>query len=318
MGAGGVGACEIGSCDRGWGNCDGADVNGCENPLNTLTACGGCPGYADPEGRTGSSGAFPTCARANVGESCAEVLGEEGTEKCRTSGTCDAGFGNCDLPNQLEGSRASDMNGCENTLDSLSSCGACGAVCNLANGSDTCSGDVCRIAMCNSTYFDVNGTTGLSADGCECQDMSTNTTCAAATPVTAVARGSLVSKTGLIPFGTTTDYDWYVVSFGASGRMFSGDYAGVGSPRVVFTAGGDEYAFDVFYNSCASLTASSCGGGGTHLNLLSWSFNDGNDSGAGISGYRTEDVAWPSTIYLRVHRRSAVATCNTYTIEASR
>src|SRR4051794_30853065 len=36
------GACAIGSCDKGWGDCDGDPANGCETNLRGTTACGQC------------------------------------------------------------------------------------------------------------------------------------------------------------------------------------------------------------------------------------------------------------------------------------
>ena len=38
----GNGACEIGACSAGFGNCDRAASNGCESALNTVTNCGAC------------------------------------------------------------------------------------------------------------------------------------------------------------------------------------------------------------------------------------------------------------------------------------
>ncbi|MFO0762990.1 MAG: DNRLRE domain-containing protein [Byssovorax sp.] len=36
------GACGLGACDPGFGDCDGDPQNGCETPLDTATDCGGC------------------------------------------------------------------------------------------------------------------------------------------------------------------------------------------------------------------------------------------------------------------------------------
>ncbi|HRI68947.1 MAG TPA: hypothetical protein PK156_32175 [Polyangium sp.] len=56
-------------------------------------------------------------------------------------------------------------NGCEtNTDTTVTNCGACGNVCNLANGSSMCIGGVCEVATCNMGYANCNN---MSADGCE-------------------------------------------------------------------------------------------------------------------------------------------------------
>jgi hypothetical protein len=114
------------------------DANGCETPLNTLTNCGGCG---------------VSCSRANASATC-------GTRMCRIA-TCNSGFGNCD---------SMDANGCENTLDSLENCGACGTICALANADESCAGDVCRITSCTAPFDDCNGN---DADGCE-RNLNTN------------------------------------------------------------------------------------------------------------------------------------------------
>ncbi len=322
--ASGVGSCDIGSCDVGWGNCDRIDATGCEDPLNSLTSCGGCAGYSDREARTPAAGAFPTCARANVGESCAEDLSVEGTERCRTAGSCDAGFGNCNLTSMTALARQNDTDGCENTLDSLSSCGACGAACSLPNGTETCGGDICRSLACDSTYYDLNLSTGLMADGCECRDEFTNanTTCATAQSMLVSTVGTTVTKTGKIPIGSTTAYDWYAVSFAPSGRRagtpgVTPGTAGAGWPSI--SLAGAAFRFEAFVGTCASPVDTPCNYvGDTRSSLSSWNFNDGNDSGAGDRGYQTNDVAWPDTVYVRVHRVSATATCDSYTLTAGR
>ena len=67
-----TGSCLISSCTSGYDNCDGADANGCEVRLNTLTNCGSC-GTA--------------CSLANATATCS-------TGSCRIS-TCNTGFGDC-------------------------------------------------------------------------------------------------------------------------------------------------------------------------------------------------------------------------------
>jgi hypothetical protein len=128
------GSCLLTGCGPGFGNCDGNPANGCEVNTNTsLAHCGGC----------GS-----TCNLANASESC---IG--GT--C-VLGTCDGGFANCDN---------NPTNGCEvNTNTSLSHCGGCGIVCNLAHASESCVSGACTLGTCDSGWRNCNGVT---SDGCE-------------------------------------------------------------------------------------------------------------------------------------------------------
>ncbi len=128
------GACAIGSCDAGFGNCDNQVANGCETNLDTtVTSCGTC-GNA--------------CSFANAGASCSS-----GT--CAL-GTCASGFGNCD--NQA-------ANGCETNLDTtVTSCGSCGNACNLPNATPSCSGGACAVSSCSMPFANCNA---QPADGCE-------------------------------------------------------------------------------------------------------------------------------------------------------
>ena len=83
-----TGSCQIGSCNTGFGNCDGNQANGCERPLNTTTSCGGCN---------------VPCTRANASTTCS-------TGTCQL-GSCNFGFENCD---------GNSANGCEVSLSTAS------------------------------------------------------------------------------------------------------------------------------------------------------------------------------------------------------
>lgn len=135
------GGCQIGMCAAGWGDCDGIDATGCERSLDTLAHCGGC-GIA--------------CARDHATATCAGG-------SCAIA-ACEALFGNCD---------GVDDNGCETALRSLTSCGACGRGCDLANASESCSTGSCELAACDEGWGDCDGTAG---NGCE-TPLSTLTDC---------------------------------------------------------------------------------------------------------------------------------------------
>ena len=72
--------------------------------------------------------------------------------------TCATGFGNCD---GLLG------NGCEtNTGVTVTSCGACGAVCAPANATPACAGGGCGVGVCNPSFGNCDGLlSGLFAAG---------------------------------------------------------------------------------------------------------------------------------------------------------
>jgi len=133
------GACALGSCNAGFGNCDAQAPNGCETNLNTsLANCGSC-GNA--------------CNLANASATCT-------AGSCQVA-TCTAPFADCDN---------SPANGCEvNLQTSVTHCGSCGNACNLANATAACTAGACAIASCNAGFADCDGD---PANGCE---INTNT-----------------------------------------------------------------------------------------------------------------------------------------------
>lgn len=126
------GTCGISLCELGLGDCDQVTANGCETPLDTLAACGAC----------GSP-----CSLAHADESCS-------TGSCMIV-RCDAGWGDCD-------GRAE--NGCETSLDSLTTCGTCTGTCDLARASETCATGTCELVSCEPGFGNCDG---ASANGCE-------------------------------------------------------------------------------------------------------------------------------------------------------
>ncbi len=137
-----TGTCVIVSCESGWGDCNGVDSDGCENSLDSLTDCGAC----------GQS-----CSRTNATASCSG-------DTCHIA-SCNSGWGDCN---------GVDSDGCENSLDSLADCGACGRGCSRDNATASCAGDYCHIASCNSGWGDCNG---VDSDGCETNLNTTSNHC---------------------------------------------------------------------------------------------------------------------------------------------
>jgi hypothetical protein len=130
------GACVVGMCSPGFGNCDKMDNNGCEadltgDPMN----CGVCG-----KGCVAPPNVMPTCVNSVCGV-----------------GQCLAGFVDCDKnPN----------NGCEvNVNTDPNNCNGCGMACAVpANASAGCAMGVCGIGKCNGGFADCDGNAN---DGCE-------------------------------------------------------------------------------------------------------------------------------------------------------
>jgi len=102
-------SCNIVSCNSGWGNCDGNNINGCETSLTTTSNCGSCG---------------TVCNVANANEACSS-----GT--CAIS-SCISPYSNCD---------GQYTNGCEVNLNTnVNNCGTCGKAC---LSTQTCTNGVC-------------------------------------------------------------------------------------------------------------------------------------------------------------------------------
>jgi hypothetical protein len=129
-----AGACGLGACTTGYGDCDSNAANGCETDTRTdLSHCGAC-------GRACTAG---TNARA---------LCVDGA--CQT--TCASGFADCDN---------NPANGCEaNTVTSPASCGACGVACPpFTNAATVCAQGACGFT-CRTGFGDCDGD---ASNGCE-------------------------------------------------------------------------------------------------------------------------------------------------------
>ncbi|HEX2676375.1 MAG TPA: hypothetical protein VHM19_07035, partial [Polyangiales bacterium] len=191
-----TGKCGVGTCDDGYGDCDHSGGNGCEQELNTLANCGGCGEECDFPGSTGdfcdlkkclagtcsqgfkecdgdpSNGCESLSSDAHcgdcVGHKCDDTLMNVTTAACGGTGCtiskCDVGFGDCDN---------NPFNGCESSVKSTSSCGACGAPCTIPHAVTSCSTGTCTFVRCQDGWADcANG----MADGCE-QDLNDPATC---------------------------------------------------------------------------------------------------------------------------------------------
>jgi hypothetical protein len=153
--------CQVGSCNLGFGNCDGLQANGCETLLTTSANCGGC-GVACSRPNGTASCATGTCALTacsagffdcdgNPGNGC-EALPCGNGQHCATgpqcaSGVCNGGF--CAAPSCTDGIKNED----ESAIDCGGSvCPPCatGHTCGTASDCQThvCTAGVCQAASC--------------------------------------------------------------------------------------------------------------------------------------------------------------------------
>ncbi|MDQ3035001.1 MAG: hypothetical protein M3Y87_21520 [Myxococcota bacterium] len=165
------GACRIAACIPGWGDCNGSAGDGCETRLDSVTHCGACGN---------------TCSLAGATEQCA-------------GGTC-AVLACEPMLDDCDGTAA---NGCETRLDTLSTCGACGTTCALANATETCSTGSCAIVACAAGWSDCDG---MQANGCETR-LDTLTTCGSCTGTCDLPRAGETCAGGSCAL-TTCDPDW--------------------------------------------------------------------------------------------------------------
>jgi sugar lactone lactonase YvrE len=128
------GACKVGQCTAGWGNCDGYHANGCEAfLLSDPSHCGACNNV---------------CSFAHASSLCL-------SGSC-SMGACSAGWADCD---------GSSSTGCEAQLATdLNHCGACNAACAPPHATGACTAGSCKLGACAPGYSDCNG---VLADGCE-------------------------------------------------------------------------------------------------------------------------------------------------------
>jgi hypothetical protein len=132
------GMCLAIACDPGFGDCDASRGNGCETMVDSVTKCGGCD---------------VVCDVANAVAACVEFA-------CAVS-SCAVGYADCD---------GEAANGCEATLDSLDTCGACNTPCGLAG----CAGRVCSTLACAAPTADCDAD---ELNGCEASLLTTVSDC---------------------------------------------------------------------------------------------------------------------------------------------
>jgi hypothetical protein len=135
-----AGTCRYTKCQAGFADCNTTppDTNGCETSTTTLANCGACGHSCDTMTST-----TPSCINGT----------------CMYGG-CTNGFADCNTT-------PPDTNGCESSLLSTATCGACNATCSTKTGPASCNGKTCSY-KCNAGLSDCNAATAPDTDGCEC------------------------------------------------------------------------------------------------------------------------------------------------------
>ena len=164
------GACTLGTCAAGFGNCDRNPDNGCETDVNTSqNHCGMC-GNACPTGQVCNAGRCEVpCPRGlvNCNGECASLMYDPANcgrcgNRCAAGALCGGGacISTCSM------GQVTCAGGCTNTQTDPSNCGACGTICPQGNA---CQSGACRVVcvagqtVCNGACVDL--TTNLQNCG---------------------------------------------------------------------------------------------------------------------------------------------------------
>lgn len=213
------GACAIKRCNVGFADCNGVVADGCEVDLTDPNHCGGCgrvcddvgladgpecrlqgnvyscvatcaPGFGDCDGNPVNGCEVDLSADDNNCGACGDTCGaRNAATECVGLGIC--AFNGCMLPfGDCNGDMTPTFNaaatrgpnfGCEQSLDSLAHCGACGAVCsNAGTQTSTCepvpgqSGHFQCALTCRPGQGDCDGD---ASNGCEASFASDRNHC---------------------------------------------------------------------------------------------------------------------------------------------
>ncbi len=173
------GACAIGSCNMGFGDCDGDPANGCETMLTTAASCGAC-GAPCALPNAASSCATGTCTLTacnpgyfdcdgNPANGCEPLPCNPG-QRCATSADCSSGVcasGTCAPPSCTDGVKNENETDVDCGGSTCPPCAA-GKGCLVAGdcGSGVCTDGVCQAPTCSDgvkngaeTDVDCGGTT---------------------------------------------------------------------------------------------------------------------------------------------------------------
>ncbi|HEX2675808.1 MAG TPA: hypothetical protein VHM19_04195, partial [Polyangiales bacterium] len=162
------GTCTFVACKGGYGDCSGGTADGCETKLDVLAHCGNC-GHACTAGQfcTGGTCSNLDCSAAPHNADCGAAkcadCNADGTDcernvatdlqSCGACGNvcafnagptpvgtllCADGVCGVSCPADYADCDGDYRNGCEKSLTTLASCGACGVGCSIPNATATC------------------------------------------------------------------------------------------------------------------------------------------------------------------------------------
>lgn len=165
-------ACLVGSCNAGWGDCDGKASTGCEanlssDPLN----CGGCGKACGPSDQCIGGACTLVCqgGQTDCNGACVDL--QTDASNCGTCGKACAPneaciSGACSVVCQPGHVNCSGL--CVDTASDAFNCGACGRACSGVNvASRTCEGGVCT-SSCQLGYGNCAQPAAPNPDdGCE-------------------------------------------------------------------------------------------------------------------------------------------------------
>jgi hypothetical protein len=182
------GACAVGACNLGFGDCNGSAADGCETMLTTLTDCGGCGvPCAKPNGTASCATGTCTLTACNAGFFDCDGNPANGCEAlpcgtgshCQTSAQCASGVCQNGFCTNVASCTDGVQNGTETGLDCGGSCPPCGAGQGCTSGascqSGVCTGGVCQAPACtdgvkngSETGVDCGGSCPPCGNGAAC------------------------------------------------------------------------------------------------------------------------------------------------------
>lgn len=183
-----AGRCEL-TCDEGFANCNGDDVDGCEADLASPDTCGSCDTRcADPTPLC--TGTPPVCSDSCApnetlcGADCVDTsndplncndCGSACPDRPNSSPSCTAGSCGIVCDANFADCNGNGDDGCEvDTRTDVENCNGCGMACPArANATRTCVGGSCDF-VCDGGFDDCDG---MDATGCEADVSSDASNC---------------------------------------------------------------------------------------------------------------------------------------------
>lgn len=181
---------------------------------------------------------------------------------------------------------------CTGVLGDVGNCGGCGTMCAPSHGTGRCDMGMCRVAMCEAGWSDLDGD---GSNGCECNAGETAPTCDGARMIEAIAPGDTREATGIV---VRPDSDaWFRVNVSPGGFF-----------RVRFNNNpSSKLRFEV-RAGCDGTPAACLNRGEGATGLIDYDFRD-------LPGeHRTRNVPYPTAVFIRVFATEMLEGCQPFTI----